>query len=438
MELDKMANNDEHDNFLVQKLLICLETLLKLPEDIALAKHHTDQLVAIFAKLTGVDARAQMLTQDDCYTDSGVAISPVQAAKCLQEPLRSQVFLKAVKQAIIDRQETPSTGPITILYAGTGPYGLLVLPLLALMKTLPVQVCLIDIHQQNVDSVTLLIKALGITDKIVSIDCIDACQWVPKSIKCFDIVVSETMTHMLQREPQVFIFAHLEQYLKPEGTLLPQEISLSATLVDHDKEVALGEFFSLNRITAKQLRANNIQAYQGKIVVPDQDNLPTRLRLDTTLIVYKNYKLARSQTSLAIPIYKDKLYFAQCRIISFHYVFSDNPHFVFDIPQYTPDMNLADFTDIGQLGLLHLKRFWHKIQLDKVKQLDSIIQQKEFAVDFTLVSGCEGQLQQWLAYVYQQHPPCFDDFESWVQAHHNLQTVDTKQLNQAIQKFAAC
>jgi hypothetical protein len=430
MELDRIADNCVDSHVLVDELLVCLTRLLELPKDIALAKPYTDELVAIFAQLTGVDARAEMLTRDDCYTTTGVAISPVQAAKCLQEPLRTQVFLKAVRQAIIDVHERIDVEPISILYAGTGPYGLLVLPLLALMKNLPIKVCLIDIHQQNIDSVTRLIELLDITDNIISIDCADACQWTPKSVKCFDLIVSETMTHLLQREPQVFIFTHLEQYLKAGGNLIPQEISLSAALVDNLKEVFLGEFFSLNQLTAKQLRLGDKQSYCGEVKIPQKNNLPTRLRLDTTLNIYKNFKLISSETSLAIPIYKDRLYFGERRSIPFYYAMTNNPHFVFDLPYYVPDFNLTKSDDLGTLGIPHLRRFWHKIQLDKAKHMDEKIRNKEFDLDATLVSNCGGSLQEWLNYLYQQHPPCFTRFEQWVQDNHDVHKVNNIKLKQ--------
>ena len=62
----------------------------------------SDELALIFAELTDVDAREQMLTKNNCHTSKCVAISPDQAAKCLQEPLRTQAFLKGIKQAILD------------------------------------------------------------------------------------------------------------------------------------------------------------------------------------------------------------------------------------------------------------------------------------------------------------------------------------------------
>jgi hypothetical protein len=196
--------------------------------------------------------------------------------------------------------------------------------------------------------------------------------------------------------------------------------------------VSLGEFFSLNKLTAKQLRLGNQESYHGEIKIPQQNPLPTRLRLDTTLNIYKSFKLTNSETSLAIPIYKDRLYFGERRTIPFYYAMTNNPHFVFSLPHYVPDSNLTKPDDVGTLGIPHLKRFWHKIQLDKVKELDEKTRNNEFYLDFTLISNCGGTLQEWLNYVYAQDPPCFTRFEQWVQNNHDAHKISDMKLKQEV------
>ena len=80
-----------------------MSVLIRIGEDKMERELISDELALIFAELTDVDAREQMLTKNNCHTSKCVAISPVQAAKCLQEPLRTQAFLKGIKQAILDR-----------------------------------------------------------------------------------------------------------------------------------------------------------------------------------------------------------------------------------------------------------------------------------------------------------------------------------------------
>ncbi|TMP68404.1 class I SAM-dependent methyltransferase, partial [Pseudoalteromonas ruthenica] len=75
----------------------------------------------------------------------------------------------------------------------------------------------------------------------------DATEWQATEPQSFDIIISETMTALLKREPQVFIFAHLSQYLKPSGVLIPEEVSLKSWLVNQaEPDYLLGEFFKLD------------------------------------------------------------------------------------------------------------------------------------------------------------------------------------------------
>ncbi|WP_018969281.1 SAM-dependent methyltransferase [Rubritalea marina] len=434
-----LTHSSEAAEAKVQSLLELMEQLISMPRDFALATPLVQAMADGLAELTGVSVEEEMLTRDDAETQHGVAISPVQAAKCLKEPLRTQVFMQGVKQAIEDA--LAANERVRILYAGTGPYGLLLLPLVArYFREAPLDICLIDIHARNVSSIQHLVSLYGIEERVVSVDEADATLWQPSAIDAFDILISETMTAMLRREPQVKIFAHLEQFLKPEGVLIPQEIQIHASLESNDgnERVLLGHVFTLSRETAQAAREERMDAYQGVLEVPDGEGLPTRLCVETDLKVYGEHWLRRNECSLNMPIYVDALYFGERRQIPFHYDFSESPDFIYDTPHYQPDPQLTSREDRGSLGLMHLKRFWHKVQLDKAGRLDRELRSQEFDLDFTLVQACGGQLQQWYEAAYSQHPPDFESFEAWVQASHALDAPRLAVVNDQLQAPCGC
>ncbi|WP_028865716.1 hypothetical protein [Psychromonas aquimarina] len=63
-------------------------------------KTHTDALAQFLALVTGVSADFDMNEWQDVDLPSGVAISPVQAAKCLQKTIRTQVFIQGERRQL--------------------------------------------------------------------------------------------------------------------------------------------------------------------------------------------------------------------------------------------------------------------------------------------------------------------------------------------------
>jgi len=110
-------------NHLIQHILDSKET------DLTGNKAIVDQLVCLLCKVTNIDLHPLMFFDEDAtITQKGKAVSMTTAAQCAEEYMRTQVFLRGVHQAIQDQLSQHKS--IHILYAGTGPFGLLVLPLL--------------------------------------------------------------------------------------------------------------------------------------------------------------------------------------------------------------------------------------------------------------------------------------------------------------------
>jgi hypothetical protein len=67
----------------------------------------------------------------------------------------------------------------------------------------------------------------------------------------------------------------------------------------------------------------------------------------------------------------------------------------------------------GTLGIMHLKRYWEKCQLQKKRLLPPDALQKEWNTDITLLAALGLGLEQTIKYVYQSSSG-FDEFEQWV------------------------
>ncbi|NRB42154.1 MAG: hypothetical protein HRU20_27405, partial [Pseudomonadales bacterium] len=340
------------------------------------------------------------------------------------EVARSKIFLAGVYQAIQDLLDTQDR--INILYAGTGPYGLLLVPLLPLFKKANIVVTLLEVNQLSIEAVEKLVKALGVEDCIDQIILADATQWQPSPGKAFDLIISETMKAMLRREPQLSVFSHLQQFLAENGQLIPAEISLDAWLSDSsfEQKIRMGEvapgsyqpkhisrFFQLDLTTAKQLYAGDHSSLQGEMKVPDYDVLNNQLKMTTEIRVYKDHVLREYQSDLTLPQFFHKVKPKPGCDIDFSYRFDPLPKFHFNFDAITLDENLPDIDDVGKLGLYGIKRIWHKAALEKQGK-NQQLKTNEFEHDRAFMDALGIGLEQWLAQAYQCKS--FDQFESWL------------------------
>ena len=76
-------------------------------------------------------------------------------------------------------------------------------------------------------------------------------------------------------------------------------------------------------------------------------------------------------------------------------------------------INISDSIEIGNLGVMHLKRYWQKCQLKKDGSLASDAFPEEWNIDITLLSALGLGLEQTLKEIYNTLKD-FNDFENWV------------------------
>jgi hypothetical protein len=79
-----------------------------------------------------------------------------------------------------------------------------------------------------------------------------------------------------------------------------------------------------------------------------------------------------------------------------------------------PDiLHLADSTETGRLGIMHLKRFWEKTMARKNGQIKQNAFRNEWNIDTTLLAVLGLGLEQTIQYSYL-HSPGFENFEDWI------------------------
>lgn len=244
--------------------------------------------------------------------------------------------------------------PLQILYAGTGPYASLILPLTTVFSANQIQVTLLDIHQSSLDAVNNLISTFNLEAYFNGYIKADATRFIPDDHINYDIIISETMDKALRKEPQVAIFNHLHQFLKPNGAFIPEEIRVDLYQSKWGEEKNPAFEYFLDTETRKHNAAfrekiTNLMAINKHAVTKfkrthsdqhlflnkiDPKNFKaeyTALLLLTEVQIYKDVTLIEDESILTEKYYlsplNDKVFQSG---LSFYYKMDNDPRIVFD------------------------------------------------------------------------------------------------------------
>lgn len=397
------------------------------------SKRLIDPMLKQLCQIAAVELHPEsFLDTEASHTPFGKAVSFTTAAQCAEDPERGRVFIQGIYQAIQDRLKAHPGQIVNILYAGTGPFAWLLLPLLPLFSASQIQVTLLDIHQASLDKVTKLIEHFDLADRVVESVCADATLWQPNTVVKFDVILSETMKHLLQQEPQVQIFTHLQAYLADDGVLIPQNIELDAwlecrTVQDFVETHYLGPLFALNLQTARLLASGDRSFLAGTLLLPDFSPSVVTLKFTTSIQVYGNSMLSEYQSQLTLPRYRREYWLKPLSCLAFRYEQGTHPDFVFDVIEQKPVLVSSD--DLSCLGIYHLQRLWQKIQLRK-RGVPFTELANEWHLDKTLLDLCGIGLEPGLRALYQNDHQ--SAFVAYIQQIAKLTAADIAGINQQL------
>ena len=155
---------------------------------------------------------------------NGLAVSTHLASKCFEDYLRTYNFMFGAYRAVLAQLANNPNIPVKILYAGTGPFCTIILPILYLSKVNQISITTLEINTDSYSFSKKVISSLGKEGYFDSMQLINALDF--HSDEPFDIIISETMDKALSREPQLAIFSHLSKFISETGTLIPQNIKV--------------------------------------------------------------------------------------------------------------------------------------------------------------------------------------------------------------------
>jgi hypothetical protein len=266
------------------------------------------QLLQFFYDITGFD-------ENDPHNNRhiksrvGQAVSPQAAAVCIRDFMRTRVFMRGLKEAVLTRLHASPGKPVTVLYAGTGPFASLLIPLATLFDATQLNMLLLDINPISIACLKRVIAALGLEPYVAEVVEADAVTYtVPETCRP-GIILSETMMPSLKKEPQVSISANLVSQC-PQAILIPQMIEVSAVLysgrTDVEKRfIHLKSLLVINKEAAaalamrQQTEAELFPAIELPVEEPPEPYY-SRLALVTDIRVFNNETLGFNESSLTI------------------------------------------------------------------------------------------------------------------------------------------
>ncbi len=245
-------------------------------------------------------------------SQAGQAVSPEAAALCIRDFMRTCVFMRGVKEAISTKLQSNPDKAVTVLYAGTGPFATLLIPMITQFSPTQLNMLLLDINPASIAYLNRIIRNFKLDPYILQVVETDAvtyripAQWQP------DIILSETMMPSLKTEPQVSIVSNLVGQC-PQVLLVPEMIEVSAILYN-SKQNAGKPFIHLeNLLVFTKAAALKIAAEQqtGDTVFPvtvlevQKPAEPdySSLALHTSIRVFNKHFLNYRESSLTIPVF---------------------------------------------------------------------------------------------------------------------------------------
>jgi hypothetical protein len=334
--------------------ILCLDTA---GEDLTSS---VNRLYSLFAELTGV-SRDSTDQQDTGATqlDSGLAISPSQAAGCLLDAFRTTQFLRSTNAALREAQHRFPGTVIEVLYAGCGPYAPLAVPLATQFTPDEVQFTLLDIHQRSLDSAREIFDRLRLNSVVRDFKQCDATTYIQSAEHRPHLLLTETMQAALLKEPHVSIAMNLAPQLREGGIMIPESIVIDACLLDLTYQpealsgveandpisgvsipgrltrLHLGRVAELTLDTCRTFSkslgsnlSNQICLPAGSVETPSNANENFYLTLLTTITVFGGFTLSEYQSLLTYPIILHSVGKIQAGMkIDFYYQLGSEPGF---------------------------------------------------------------------------------------------------------------
>ncbi|WP_028888529.1 SAM-dependent methyltransferase [Tenacibaculum ovolyticum] len=313
-----------------------------------------------YLKLSKASKEYRIILEDICGTnmniedgridvelENGKALGTFWAALCLDDLIRTRKFIRGINKAIKDKIN--SKKPLHILYAGTGPFATLILPLIFRYSKQDIKYTLLEINPFSFQLLKNVISKLKLDAYDITLVNNDATKYKIDSKNKPDIIISETMQTALAKEQQVPIFLNLMSQVKENSIFIPEKITLSIGLTKKGtsiNELQAKHYYKENKVfeVSKESMFSTNQTervitekitFEKKQTVIKKEKLAkcNQLVIITEIQVYKDEEIHINESGLTTPVFiqdiSDNL--SGSIIIDTQYKISSNPKLEYNI-----------------------------------------------------------------------------------------------------------
>lgn len=275
-------------------------------------KNKLENLNSMLLRLTELDVN-DLTDRQDLLFENGIALCSTFAALCVVDMMRTRQFVRGIFKAVKEVR-SQKTAPVKILYAGTGPFATLILPLLTKYSSDELQLTLLEVNEGTTIYLKKVIKELEIESYVEKIVCEDASKYTIDENEKVDILISETMQHGLVKEQQVPIMLNLVNQLDKDVIIIPNKIQLDLALIDTNQKYILNNVneekyrvlktlleFDKSFIHAHPKQSNRFELCKQLEFWEEVDEEYDKFVIVTSIQVYGNEWLHADSCSLTVP-----------------------------------------------------------------------------------------------------------------------------------------
>ncbi|MBN3520277.1 hypothetical protein JYB62_09705 [Algoriphagus lutimaris] len=245
------------------------------------------------------------LDPENLASEYGTAISSLGAASCIEDGYRTRQFIRGISKAL--DQKLTYKGPIHVVYAGTGPFANLLLPIFQEYAQFDIHYTLVEINPPSFTILKRLMEEFNQSEFEIKLKLADASKLKIPFDERPDIIISETMQAGLRAEPQVAILQNLIPQAKNNAFIIPQNIKLSLGLIAQPKasnltqqEVVYREYPVFETInfssTVDSFSSVHTQIQEKDLLINSCLALLTEIR------VFEDELIQMNQSGLTVPL----------------------------------------------------------------------------------------------------------------------------------------
>lgn len=264
-----------------------------------------NEICYLFSDASGIDGRStgtEFIT--NVPTEVGVSLSLNHAASCMTDYRRTHKLLKGTVEAVRDLLKKKSGKPVQFFYAGCGPLAPFMTMVAPLFTPEEIRFTLLDVNKKSIEVAKSLIESLELTAYIEDYYTADAINFDIPNAEKFDMLFSETLDSLLNREGYVPILWNFLPQLSSEITVIPQNVQIKVNYkTEEGEEKPFGIAFDTREILAKTPKTDLIPRTLEAVSLSLKDAAQYKsLVIDTEVNIYKDYVLTRGESSISLAL----------------------------------------------------------------------------------------------------------------------------------------